>query len=628
MQFNPSRPKSVIPAQIPSQDPTSVIPTSDSSSQAPVKDESDLAADCFTKMKQEDAANDPQAALDAQQKQMESDRAAADNAMVKQNNENQSLHELMMHHDFLPKKMHDGDIDRLIADPEAPPGLKKGLQFIKDNPEFKKHLDTAGKGGDPDGTISFKDLDAAIDNPRYKQFCEKKSTDFMEKYIPSDAETPEDSKPRKMTAADAYRELYLYSESLPKGIDKDELKDIAQGKSKGKTPPQVMAAAQFLSKNPEALAKIAPDGHLSNDAMEDSLVKHINLNPKEKKVLDTMSKNPDEFFKDGKKLKREELKTMANDPSKSPEVRKAAQDLVDNPVIFGMLDNAKGHGGNLIKKGNDGAISKDDLKLAQKNLTAENTAAPAKHVASSAPKTAEEIQNLQEMKDGALDDPNEKKATGGALTKIAESAMKVWSKVLDVTKGIVDGITGILPGPLKAIGAAISAGIAVTNDLVLKPVAAMLDGKSAKEAYIEGAKEFGMDAASTVAGAIVPGGGAMLAAGVKAGAKEGIKVGIKAGSKEGAEAISRGEVKAIAKEEAKAAAKDEVKAVVMDKATQAAQPYKDKAIADATQAAQPYAQQAVKAAAAVVQAQLGQVAVPVNPSDAPEKAKKLIEAKS
>jgi type III secretion translocon protein HrpF len=308
------------------------------------------------------------------------------------------------------------------------------------------------------------------------------------------------------------------------------------------------------------------------------------LNPAEQKALETMKKNPDDFFKDGKKPVRSDLEKIASDTTKSPETREAAQLLLDDPVIFGMLDNAKGHGGNLVKKGNDGAISKEDLYKVANNLNSENKAAPAKPVLSAAPATAADAQILQEMANGAADDPNIKKASGGGLVDFAKGALKVLSMVMEVAKGIADGITGLLPGPLKFIGAAISGGIAVVNDMGIKPGLAMLDGKTAEEAYIEGAKDLAMDAVATVASAVIPGGGAIVAAeaGVKAGATAGAKAAAEAGSKAaatsatragataGAEAGAESATSAAVKEGVKTGVKDQATGAVQDKAVEAA----------------------------------------------------------
>jgi type III secretion translocon protein HrpF len=549
MQFNPSRPTPPAPPMVAPQDPTSIIPSADAATDsAPSVGLDAPSPEQFAIQLQQQEA-DAKAQAEMQTATMGSARQAADKAMGK-TNENQAMHVILMHKDRLPKKMNDEAMDKLINDPNTPPDLKKALQFVKDNKEFKNRLDTAGKGGNPDGTISYKDLDKAAEDPSYQTYCKEKSKAGTQSYIPSDDPS---QAPRVMTGADAMREMYLYADSLPDGLSREELENIASGKSKGKTPPQLMAAAQFLLDNPDALKKILPPGgHLSNNAMEDTLIKHINLNPAEQKTLETMSANPEMFFKDGKKLTRDELAKIANDPAQPPEVRAAAQLLIDDPVVFGMLDSAKGHGGNLIKKGNDGTISKEDLALTTQNLTAENKAAPAKPVLAAAPVTATDAENLQEMANGTADDPNIKKSSGGGLVDFAKGALKILSKVLEVAKGIADAITSLLPGPLKFIGAAISGGIAFVNDMGIKPGAAMLEGKTAKNAYIDGLKDLGMDAAGTVASAVIPGGSAMVAAG--AGAKAGATAGAKAAAEAGA----------------KAGAKDQATSAAQDKAVEAA----------------------------------------------------------
>jgi type III secretion translocon protein HrpF len=578
MQFNPSRPTPPAAPQVPPQDPTSIIPGADAapatSTPTPgVGLDAPTPEQTAVQLQQQEA----DAALqgEAQAASMEAARQAADKAMVK-TNQNQTLHVLSMHLDKLPKKMKEKDINKLLDDPNTPPDLKKELQNVKDNKDgIRDLLDTAGKGGDADGTISHDDIKKAAEDPSYQKYCKEKSKAGTQSYIPSDDPS---QAARVMTAADAFRELYLYADSLPDGIDKEELEDIASGKSKGKTPPQVMAAAQFLLDNPDALKKILPPGgHLDNNEMEDTLVKHINLNPAEQKALATMAANSGVFFKDGKKLTREELEKIANDPAQPPAVRQTAQLLIDDPVLFGMLDSAKGHGGNLIKKGNDAKISKEDLALATKNLTAENKAAPAKHVLAAAPVTATDVENLQEMANGTADDPNIKKSSGGGLVDFAKGALKVLSKVLEVAKGIADAITSILPGPLKFIGAAISAGIAAVDNYAVKAGAAMLDGMSAGAAFLAGTKEMAMDLLATVVSLVLPGGGgaAIAGAGAKAGATAGAKAAATEAAEQGAKAGATAGVKAGAtagtEASTSAAVKEGIKTGVKDEATAAAQ---------------------------------------------------------
>jgi NolX protein len=444
--------------------------------------------------------------------------------------------------DKLPKKMDDKDIEKLIKDKNTPPDLKEALQHLQspDGADLKKRLDTAAKGGDADGTISKKDFKASAENPELQKYNQDKSKEFVKNYIPSDAPKG-DTTPRQMTGADAAREMYKYSDSLPKHVDEKALKDIVSGKSGKQAPPQLMAAAQYYLDNPKEFK--ATD----RDKMQDNLSQKIRLTDKEKTTVDNLDKDKDIFFKDGQKPNREKLEEMAGDKKLSPRVRETAKELLTNPTLFGMIENAKlGHDTNLIKKNNDGKMSAEDVSIFKKNLTTENTAKAPPHVY--APKTQFSAEIGQEMADGVANQPDAKKSEGGELDKFGKNMLKVGSKVLDaiqIAADITASIAKFIPGVnaiVMPIALGVAAGTNALNNLGVKPYLDHIEnGTSMKDAEKKGAISFGIGLAGTAMSAVsLPGMGAPTGAAATAalgagkGAAEAAAEGAKAGATVGA----------------------------------------------------------------------------------------------
>lgn len=464
------------------------------------------------------------------------------------NEDMQCLHTLQMHRDRLPKKMRDGDIDKMINDDKTPEDLKKELRYLKDpaNKAFKHSLDTELKGGQPDGNISCKDIDKASARSGQIEYGKRKAESYTHNYVPSDAQQ-EDALPREITEADAAREMYLYSDGLPKHIDLDLMKKIASGQATGqagKYPPQLIASAQYYAKNPDKFKKAIGGDETNRDYMQDHLIKQVRLTEDEQKTIKSINKNQDVFFKDGKKITRDNIEKIAKDEDQKPEIRKDANQLLKSPLVYGMLDNAaKGHGTNLVKNNNDGQISKEDGQAAEKNLTEANISKAPAPVKAHKPRTTEDMSAAKDMGYGMMDDPNIKASEGGALKKFGQTLGKVFSKALDIGKNILDFVGGLKIPIFSQLAQAGSVSIAAANDLGLKPALERAEkGTSVKESEINGAKTFGMDMASTGMSAVVPGAGAAVMGGAKGALKGGVdgaKEGAKQGLKEGAELGSK-----------------------------------------------------------------------------------------
>lgn len=372
------------------------------------------------------------------------------------------------HEDLLKKPLNREGIEKLIDDPKTPSDAKKALNAVLDDPEIFAALDGA-KEGKTDGKISSKDVRALQQDPRIRQYTDAKSEDYTHAYMPSDSAPG--SAPREMTANDAMRELYLYSESLPKKVSFESLQKIADGsQDMGKCPPQVAAAAKFFTDNPDQwqqlTGKDSPSASVSRDRLCDLAAYNVKLSPQEDKALKTLQANEDIFFKGGD-IKPDKLKEIANDEGNSQEVRDAANLLSQpNSMLFSMLDNGKhGAGGNFFNKANDKNIGKGDIDAFTKKGSGE-VAGPAQLAKPSLDPDA--ISARQDMTTGKETQPDEKKEKGGGFKKF-----------LEVMSYIASAALAFVPG----VGAA---GLAATAGRVAA-TAAIKEGM--KQGAKEGAKE-------------------------------------------------------------------------------------------------------------------------------------------
>jgi type III secretion translocon protein HrpF len=471
---------------------------------------------------------------------------------------------IQRHMDRLPNKMSAEDRQKLIDDPKTPPDLKQALTALRDDPELDAYCDTRGKGGKPDGCTSKKDWKALVDDPGLREYNARKSESYAKNYVPSDAERGADLRPRQIGAGDAAREFYLNSDSLPKRMDKKDLQDMVQGKAKGagKLTPQMQAAAQFYLTHPAEWEKVRPKYSHGGDYLQDETLAQVNFTRSEQEAIDTVKKNKRSFFKDGS-MTRESLTTLANGRGGSPEVRKAAQKLLDDKLLFGALDNGTTHHSSATSKANDGRIKEKDFDERLERLSPANRTRPPAPAGAHSPRTAEEADAVRDMAAGAADPASVKKTRGGGLMNfiggIANAAHWVISNIY---KPVVDAVTAVLPGPLKAIGGAISTGLNAADNLVANPIAKMAQGKSAKQAYKEGSKDFAKGIGETAASAVAPGAGKAAQVGAVKAAEAGAVKGAEAGAAKGAESAAAQSVTSGAtKEGVKAGVKGAAKGV-------------------------------------------------------------------
>jgi type III secretion translocon protein HrpF len=457
---------------------------------------------------------------------------------------------LLHHRDKMPLKVKD--LQARIDDPETPPDLKKAYESVRDNPKLLRILDAGKKDGGmgkTDGLLGDKELGYIAAWPEMQQHNAELARNYADFYVPSDSKDPASEEPRPITANDAKREFYQYSESLPGKMDESTLQDIVNGNLKGKkVPPQLIAAAQFYLDNPSEWNQIPHDaksGKVKLSDMLDWVGSTVFLNDDEKTAIDALTSNPEAFSQANGVINRDSLKKLVDDPNTAPDVKTTAQTLLDDPLLFGVLDNArKGHRPSRKNRADDGKFDQRDLEAFASKLTTTGKTPPPLP-APKVPETAAQMRATQNMIDGVADDPKIKHVKGGhgfwnsikgafntvfykVLKPIAEPIIKFASKVGEYAS-IACGFLELIPIPVVSqIFGVMSAAAGIGAGIGRFTTTAM-DHGNLKEA----GKQFGITAAITVAGVVAPGVGAAAVKGATKGAKA-VKAGMsaeKAGTK-------------------------------------------------------------------------------------------------
>jgi type III secretion translocon protein HrpF len=502
---------------------------------------------------------------------------ADDAAAFKPDQELETLSTLSKHMDKVPANFSFGDLDAMSKDQSLPPDLREAYANLRANPALLERLDNGNldsvgrvkqRRHRDDEVIDHASLRKAFNDPALVEYNRQKAEGYTQNYIPSDA-TPDTAVPRQMTASDAARELYLYSDSLGKTVDRAELQRIVDGQCRGKCPAQLQAAAKFLLDNPAAFDKLAPGGKVSQGALENNAVGMVQLRQDEADALRTLQNNKDVFFREGEVVTRDSLTNLAADQTVSAEVRNAAATMLANPLLFGMLDNGdKGAEPSRRNKAHDGKISSADVDQLIGKLNPAAMKPPAEPPAKEArqgPASALEAAAVEDMLAGTVDDPAAKVSRGGPkAAAIFSKVLDVVGKALDWVKTGLDTLASVLPPPLGTIAGAIGAGVAAVNNLAVKPGEAMLNGVPPKEAYKQAGKDLAFDLASSALSVIPAGGiGAKAAlqgakAAVVGGVKEGVEAAVKVGVREVGEAVGQQAIKESVQTIGKAVAKDAV----------------------------------------------------------------------
>ncbi len=406
---------------------------------------------------------------------------------------------------------------KMASDADTPPDLKRGLDELLRNPGLQKTL----MG---DGRLQAKDINSAQKNmPGQQAYAEAKAREYTQNYVPSDA-APGQAGPRAMTSNDAMRELFKYSDELPKRVSREALKDIANGTANaGRCPPQLQAAAQFYVDHPEAWKRdvgCGPDRSIRKDKLLNRTDDKIQLTQAEHDTLRTLSTHRDQFF-GGKSLTPDKLKKLAQDEKADPEVRAAAQSLLSNKMLFAMLDNGKHqHGGNPIHPANDKKIGEGDLNAWLRRMN--KTVAPAQASPATAPQHLS-LSAARDMLEGQYNQPDFKHKKGGGLADFGAGLLKGFSFVAGLASGALGAVANLrIPG-LSWLAGAGAMGLSMAQGAA-KVGATAIEGGDVKQEGINA----GIGSAATLVG-LIGGKGASKAA------KEGLEKVAKEGAKEGAE---------------------------------------------------------------------------------------------
>jgi type III secretion translocon protein HrpF len=512
-------------------------------------------------------------AADAQPAADAPGEAAADPQAERQ----ETIATLGRHEGAFKSKPSAEDRQKMIDDPKTPPDLKRALEHVARDPELRDKIDSA-KNGKVDGHISSKDINKLQEDPEQRAYAKKRSQSYEQNYIPSDVQNEKDAKPRPITNNDAKRELFRYSDDLPKHISMEELRKVADGSSKqGKAPPQLQAAAQYYVNHPDEYARDIgdPNGSTSRGDMLNGFSRSIHLNADEHKTLETIGANRDTFFAD-ESLSRDKLQDIAKDPKSKPECKKAAEKLLADPMLYSMLDNGKhGSKSSATYKVDDQKIGGKDFDVFNDNKSKEVAKAPKATTAAG----KVDAKAVRDMAEGLYNQPDAKHGKGGFLRDVGSFITKAVSVVAKIGSAVLGGLAALkIPGisQFAGLGSVAAAGVGGAMDVAHTAI----EGGNVKNA----GKMAGLEVAAAGVGALVaPGAGQGIKAGAQAGAKAGVEAGAKAGAtagaKAGAEAGAEAGAKAGAQAGVKGGASEAAEGSAAAGAKQAGSPWGDKAFA-------------------------------------------------
>lgn len=393
-------------------------------------------------------------------------------------------------------KIHHDDLVALANNESTPEDVRQACQQVLNNQNLWDRLD-AGKTGRTDGHFSIKDVVKLQKNADIQAYTQAQSEQYAQNYIPSES-TAEQVTPRPITDSDAERELYRFSESLPKHINLGMLEAIANGTAHiDKCPPQLRAAAQHFVSHPDAWKKFTQgEDKISRNKLCDLAAEQVTLRSDETDTLKTIQDNQALFFGQGK-LTKDRLNQIALDETNSEAVRSAASTLEQDSTLFSMLDNAKTHaGGNGWHKSNDGKISQNDLQrfvndqapFATKPKSQEQAQSDDDGNAwqsSSSKDVQAQFDAQADMIYGREEEPDAKKSRGGDV-----------KKGLMIAGEVLAAATVFVPGAGELVGVAGAARLGGFAAKELATAAASRGSVSlAKEVAKEGVKEGAQEAA-------------------------------------------------------------------------------------------------------------------------------------
>jgi type III secretion translocon protein HrpF len=407
------------------------------------------------------------------------------------------------------------DMEKMAKDEKTPPDLRKALNTVLSDQGLQDMLD-GGKNGKLDHKISSKDIQKLAEDPELKAYNEEKAKGYADNYIPS-GDNGKTTEGRPITKNDAENELYKYADYLPKDMSLDELHKIVDGTSHtGKCPPQLIAAAKYFTDHPQEWKDLNNGkDKVSHASMEDKIAAKGQLDADQKKALDRIDADPNGAF--GNKFNRDKLKKIADDPKAAPEDKEAAKKFLEDPVLFGKLDNAK-HGRDikgakkLWQQSDDGTISRDDIKAFRSHLENKEVATTPAN-ATHKPKGADDVKAVGDMVAGEMDQPDQKKAKGGGFKKFLQGCLSVVSKIADVISTVAEKLGKVLPPPFNLVAKAVAVGSRAWSEGT-NVAATAIQGGDVKKAL----RDAGLDLAGTGLNvATNSSAGSLVTDGVKAG---------------------------------------------------------------------------------------------------------------
>ncbi|WP_343640963.1 HrpF/NolX family T3SS translocon protein [Roseateles sp.] len=433
------------------------------------------------------------------------------------------------------KPRSEEDLRRLADDPHTAPELGRALRTVLADEELKQGLDSASNGR-IDGLIGRGDLRHLSESHELIRYNRRRAESFRHHYLASDNGDQVREQVREMTRSDAARELYKYSDYLPKATSLQTLRELVDGTlSMDRRPPQVIAAARYFVDRPgewEQMTGRAEDEGIARARLADALGRNIQLRPEERRAVRTIERHADDFF-DGRLFDREKLRRIADDPRQPRGHVEAARVLLADPVLFGLLDNAeRGHKSNAWRSSDDGRIGRKDLRrfIERNDVDAgPRPQAPPRDEVLAAPgdprdrAAVPDPAAVREMVDGRRNQPDTRTVKGGKLRGLVTGVMKglsIFEKIGSTTLGAIAALKIPLVSQAAAVGSMVTNAIAGGLDVGRTAI----DGGDVKRAAANAGKSFGSNALSV---ATAPGAGKAVTASTGVIAKTAAKAAVK-----------------------------------------------------------------------------------------------------
>lgn len=426
----------------------------------------------------------------------------------------------------------------LVLSPMAipsPPPLTSEQQMAAQGKAMLEELDRQPPPTSKRGRKRLrKKLKHLNEQPEVIAYRRQQAESFKHNYIPSSG----GAGPREITRNDALKELYAYSDYLPKKTSLKTLQEIVDGTFGGDRPPQLVAAARYMLDHPDEWKQVTGkegDDRIKRAALNDALSRNIQLGGSQLRTLETLEKNADDFF-DGRRFGREKLQKIIGDPDSKRENVEVAKQLLADPVLFGMLDNTEyGHKSNGWRKSDDGLIGRNDLRGFMEKLN--RTAAPEPAEQPRLFTTAADTDAAQAMLKAQESRPLEKTVKGGQAKKFVSGVMKGLSVFYEVGSAAMKAVAA-LKIPLVSQAAALGSMVTNAYSGLLKVGRTAINDGDVKAEAAKAGISFASNAISTVT---APGAGKVVTSvateAAKAAAKGAAKEVLKQGGNEIADRV-------------------------------------------------------------------------------------------